>query len=160
VARCPENGSKICGSSKICGRKNGTAALEVGLLLPWIVFSFVAVLDFGFSAYGLIATQNAARVGAMWGAISSANAQSSSLSTNACSYALDELRYAPNVGTSVTTCGASQPVSVSVSYLSSGADQRPCVSVSVTYRLTLLAIPGLVPSSLAITRTVQLPVRS
>jgi hypothetical protein len=140
--------------------KNGNAAVEVGLMLPWIVFSFVAVLDFGFAAYGLIATQNAARVGAMWGSASSTNAQSSSLSTTACSYALDELRYAPNVGTWVTTCGSPGPVSVTTSYLASGADQRPCVSVAVTYKLTLLAIPGIMPSAVSIVRTVQLPVRN
>jgi hypothetical protein len=32
--------------------------------------------------------------------------------------------------------------------------------VSVTYTVTLLAIPGMMPGSLAITRTVQLPVRN
>lgn len=120
----------------------------------------MAVLDFGFSAYGLIATQNAARVAAMWGSATSANAQSASLTTTACSYALDELRYAPNVGTGVTTCGTSGPVNITASYLASGADQRPAVSVTVTYKLALMAIPGLMPSTLSISRSVQLPVRN
>jgi hypothetical protein len=120
----------------------------------------MAVLDFGFCAYGLIATQDAARIGAVWGSATSANAQSSSLSTEACSYALAELRYAPNVGASVTTCGGSSPVSVSATYAASGAGQLPTVSVTVTYTVTLLAIPHIMPASLAITRTVQLPVRN
>lgn len=142
------------------GSNRGAAAVEVGLLLPWIVISFLAVLDFGFCAYGLIATQNAARIGASWGSATSANAQSASLSTKACTYAIEALRYAPNVGTSVSGCGGTSPISVTATYASSGADQLPTVSVTVNYKLGLLAIPGISGSSLTITRTVQLPVRN
>jgi Flp pilus assembly protein TadG len=149
------------GSSRFSpGSRRGNAAVEMGLLLPWIVISFLAVIDFGFSAYGLIATQNAARIGAAWGSATSANAQSASFSTKACAYAIEALRYAPNVGTSITSCGGASPVSVTASYNSSGADQLPTVSVSVSYKLNLLAAPGVSGSNLTITRTVQLPVRN
>ena len=141
------------------GARRGQAAVEVGLLLPWMVLSFVAVLDFGCATYAMIATQNAARVGAMWGAANSTNAQSgSTFTTAACTYALAELQYAPNMA-SVTNCTGSSPVTVTASYAASGADQLPTVTVQVTYSLALLAIPALMPSTLAITRTVQLPVR-
>jgi hypothetical protein len=107
----------------------------------------------------MIAVQNAARVGAMWGAISSTNAQSGSTFTNkACTYALDELEYAPGMS-GVSTCGGTSPVSVTATYSASGAAAMPTVTVRVTYTVTLLAIPAMMPSSLAITRSVQLPVR-
>lgn len=141
------------------GWEHGQAAVEVGLLLPWMVFSFIGVLDFGCSAYAMIATQNAARIGAMWGAANSTNAQSgSTFTTEACTYALDELQYAPNMA-SVSTCGGTSPVSVTATYAASGADALPTVTVAVTYTVTLLGIPGVMPGSLAITRSVQMPVR-
>jgi hypothetical protein len=147
-------------SKQRLGSRQGQAALEVGLLLPWLVISFMAVLDFGFCAYGLIATQNAARIGAAWGSATSANAQSSNLSTKVCGYAIDALQYAPNVGSSVTTCAGSSPIRVSTTYNAQGADNLPTLTVTVTYTVTLMAIPGISPSSLGIVRTVQSPVRN
>jgi hypothetical protein len=144
----------VCrGSGFSFGSKRGNAAVEVGLLLPWIVFSFVAVLDFGFGAYSIIATQNAARIGAMWGAASSTNAGSGNFNSTACSYAASALQYAP---TPVSGCGTTLSVTTSNPTVGSLAT----VQVSVTYTVKLLAIPGIMPGSLAITRTVQLPVRN
>lgn len=147
-------------STSFSGSKRGQAVVEFAFLLPWIVVAFIAVLDFGFCAYGLIATQNAARIGAEWGSATSANAQSNNLSTKVCNYALATLQYAPNVGTSVTTCGGTSPVSVATSFSLTGADGLPTLTVRVTYTVSLLAIPGISPSSLAINRSVQLPVRN
>jgi Flp pilus assembly protein TadG len=146
------------------GSSRGSAAVEAGLLLPWMVLSFVAVIDFGFCGYGLIAVQNAARIGAVWGAATSANAQSGTTLTNkACTYALNELRYAPNVGSSVTTCGGISPISVNTSYLSaaqSADKQNAAVSVTVNFSVPMVAIPAIMPSTMVLTRTVQLPVRN
>jgi hypothetical protein len=139
--------------------------MEVGLLLPWLVIAFMAVLDFGFCAYGLIATQSAARTIAAWGSATSANAanlnsgQSASV-TKACTYAYDALQYAPNVTSSASTCPAGGPIHVSTTYNSQGADNLPTLTVTVTYTVTLLAIPGISPSSLTLLRTVQSPVRN
>ena len=129
-------------------------------MLPWLVFSFMAVIDFAFCIYGLIATQDAARIGAIWGSANSNNAQSTSFASTACTYALAELQDAPNVGTSVTTCGGTSPVSVTTQYLASGADNLPAVTVSVTYKVNLLGIPLIMPQSLSIGRKVQLPIRN
>ena len=137
--------------------------MEVGLLLPWIAIAFIGVLNFGFCAYGLIATQSAARAIAAWGTATHTNAQSITTQaslTTMCNYAIGELQYAPNVGTSVNTCGGSSPVSVSATYNASGADLLPTLTVTVTYTVSLLPVPGISPSSLAIARTVQLPVRN
>jgi len=139
------------------------AAVEVGLMLPWLVVAFVGVLDFSYGTYGLIATQSAARAGAEWGSATSAVA--SNITTNAntqtlCNYATGALEYAPNVGTSVTTCGGSSPISVTPTYNATGHGGIPTLSVSVTYTVNLLAVPGVSLSTLAITRKVELPVRN
>jgi hypothetical protein len=132
-------------------------------MLPWIAIAFIGVLNFGFCAYGLIATQNAARAIAVWGSATHTNAQNISSQaslTTMCNYAIGELQYAPNVGTSVNSCTGSSPISVSATYNASGADLLPTLTVSVTYTVSLMPVPGISPSSLAITRTVQLPVRN
>jgi hypothetical protein len=137
--------------------------MEMGLMLPWMALLFVGALDFGFCAYGLIATQDAARAAAAWASATSTNAQSANLSTTVCPYALGELQSAIGVGTSVNACGGNSPVSVTATYLAaaqSADKQNPAVSVSVTYTLPLVAIPVVMPASFAITRTVQLPVRN
>jgi hypothetical protein len=49
---------------------------------------------------------------------------------------------------------------VSPTYNASGHGGIPTVSVSVTYTVNLLAVPGVSLSTLAITRKVELPVRN
>jgi hypothetical protein len=137
--------------------------VEVGLMLPWLVISFVGLLDTGYGAYGLIATQSAARAGAEWGSATSAVASSITSTANTqilCNYAIAALEYAPNVGTSVTSCGGSSPISVTPTYNATGHGGIPTVTVSVTYTVNMLAVPGVSLSTLAITRTVELPVRN
>lgn len=148
------------GSMFSSGTERGTSVVEVALFLPWIVICFLAVLDFGYCAYGLIATQDAARIGAEWGAATSSNASSSNLSSQACHYATQALEYAPGVGTSVTTCGGTSPISVTATYHASGSDGLPTVTVSVSYTVSLLYLVGTFPSSFTITRAVEFPVRN
>ncbi|HVW06971.1 MAG TPA: TadE family protein [Bryobacteraceae bacterium] len=147
------------GRKRLFGPERGTAAVEVALLLPWMVIAFIAVLDFGFSSYALIATQNAARIAATWGAASTAN-QTALTSSLACgTYALPEFKYAP---TPISACGSSlsaTPSSGNIGAAGTGAGQIPYVQVAVGYTVGLLAIPGIMPSSITITRTVAMPVR-
>lgn len=145
------------------GSRRGQAAVEVGLMLPWLVIAFVGLLDTGFGAYGLIATQNAARAGAEWGSATSTVASNITTTANKqtlCNYAIWALEYAPNVGTSVSSCGGSSPISITPTYNASGHGGIPTLTVSVTYTLSLLAVPGVSGSTLAITRIVELPVRN
>jgi hypothetical protein len=130
-------------------------------MVPWIVVAFMALLDCGFCIYGLIATQNAARTIAAWGTATHTNAQNiATETTTLCNYAIGALQYAPNVGTSVNSCTGSSPIRVTPTYNATGSDGSPTLTVSVTYTVTLMAIPGISPSSLAITRQVELPVRN
>jgi hypothetical protein len=122
----------------------------------------MALLDFGFCIYGMIATQNAARTIAAWGAATHTNAQNiGSETTTICNYAIGALQYAPNVGTSVNSCTGSSPIRVTATYnYPAGSDGSPTLTVAVTYTVTLMAVPGISPSILAITRQVELPVRN
>jgi Flp pilus assembly protein TadG len=138
----------------------GQAIIEVTLLIPWIVIAFVAAFNFGIFAYALVSTQNAARSAAMYASQSLTVAQSGSIATEVCLYALGELRDAPGVGSGVTTC-TGMPVTVTVTPKTPGAGDMNTVQVSVTYNtMQLIALPGLMAGSLAIKRTVEMPIRN
>ncbi len=140
--------------------RRGQAVVEITLLLPWIVFSFVAAFNFGVFAYALISTQNAARSGAMYAAQSLSVAQNGAIVSQVCPYVLGELADAPGVGSGVTGC-ASSPVTVSVTAHTPGSANMDTVTVSVTYNtMQLIPLPGLMAGSLAITRSVEMPIRN
>lgn len=137
------------------GSRRGNAMIEFALLMPWYVFLFVGVFDFGFYAYSLIAAESAARVAALYCATNSTTATDSS---TACGYALDQLRNLPNIGPSLSTCNAS-PITVNASPWS-GPDGNSGTSVLVTYTTPqLIPIPGLLPGQLTINRRVKMPLR-
>jgi Flp pilus assembly protein TadG len=138
--------------------RRGSSIVEFALLCPWYIFLFVGAYDFGFFSYSLIATETAARVGAMYGAASSSAAVDVA---GACKYIIGQLQNLPNVGTSVTTCTAA-PINVTAS-LVTGADGTANGDASFTVAYTtphLIPIPGLLPGSLVVTRTVQMKLRS
>ena len=100
--------------------------------VPWFIFLFVGVYDFGFYGYSLIATTASARAAAGYCAQSSSTETACNASTTtACTYALDTLKFLPNVSVNVTSCGAA-PVTLSES---SGTDaySNPYVVVTVAY---------------------------
>ena len=140
-------------------RRSGQAVIEVTLLVPWIVFSFVAAFNFGIFAYALISTQNAARSAAMFASQSLAVAQGGSIVTQVCPYVLGELGDAPGM-TGVASC-SSAPVTVTVTPRIPGAGNMNTVQVSVAYRtMQLIPLPGLMAGSLTITRMVEMPIRN
>lgn len=140
--------------------KRGQAVVEVTLLIPWIVFAFICAFNFGIFAYSLISTENAARTAATYASQSLSVAQGGSIVTQVCPYVLGELGDAPGVGSAVTTCTAS-PVTVSVTAETPGSGNMNTVKVAVTYNtMQLIPLPGLMAGSLAITRTVEMPIRN
>lgn len=115
----------------------------------------MAVLDFGFSAYALIATQNAARIAATWGSASTANFNALKATPSlACgTYALPVFKYAP---TPVTACGSTL---TATSDTTQSMNSIHYVQVAVAYTVNLIPIPGIMPGSITINRTVFMPVR-
>jgi len=138
-------------------RQRGSAVVEMSLMMPWIAFLFVGILDFGFYAYAAIATQTAARTAAMQSAIANDVSQ-------ACTAALNELKGLPNVG-SIVSCGA-LPVIVTATVLNAGTTP-PCADcslnatatsaqVTVTYQsIPMIPIPGVLTARLTLSRIAE-----
>jgi Flp pilus assembly protein TadG len=144
------------GASRGRANQQGQSLIEVALLLPWLVFGFIGAFDLGIYSYSLISVENAARVVGMYASSSTSVAENPTL---ACTYALAELKDSPGVG-STSSCSAGSVVTVSTSYLASGADGLPAAQVSITYTPTkVITIPGLLNGSMTITRTVEFPIR-
>jgi len=137
----------------------GGSALEMAMLMPWYIFLFVGAFDWGFFSHALISTASAARVVALYSSQSAAYAATNSTNTtNTCTLALEELRYADNDLSTLTTCTA-LPVIVSYSSVT-GADGQAAASVTVQYQtLQLIPIPGLLAGQFTFQRTVQMRLR-
>jgi len=91
-------------------RQRGQAIVEAALMMPWLAFLFVGVLDFGFYAYSAICVQNAARAVAI-------AAASGTGAASACQAALGELTGLPNmIGATLSNC-TSDPAAVGGSKL-------------------------------------------
>jgi hypothetical protein len=119
------------------------------MLAPWYIFLFVGVFDWGFFAHGLLSTENAARVGAVYYALSGGD------STWVCNYALWELRTAVNISGALTTCN-SLPVIVTTSAIT-GPDGASAYQVAVEYQTqNLIPIPFLLNSQYTFYRVVKM----
>lgn len=149
---------------KLVGRRrnsrHGGSALEMALLMPWYVFLFVGAFDWGFYAHALISTESAARVAALYASGSTTTATDA---TTACNYAMEELKVAANIGTSITCPSTSLPLIVTAT--APGAANCPggqaCTQVTVTYQTVgVIPIPGLLQSQPTFYRVVQMPLRS
>ena len=131
-------------------RHQGQALVEITLLAPLLFLLFIGALDFGFYAYAIIATENAARVAVMQ---TSKNTLTQANSTLACGYALTELNTLPNTR-SLSVC-SSLPVIVSAGSVVDD-DGASASLVSVTYQtIQMIPIPGLT-GRVTLTRTAQM----
>jgi Flp pilus assembly protein TadG len=137
---------------------SGGSALEMAFLLPWYLFLFVGAFDWGFYAHALISTESAARVAALW---ASGDTSKASDSNGACTYALEELKIAPNVG-SVTCPATTLPVIVTAALTPPDSpDGQPGTKVAVTYQTTgVIPIPGLLKKQATFYRVVWMRLRS
>lgn len=138
--------------------RKGNNIIEFAFIAPWYLMLFSGAFDMGIYNYSLIGVQNAARTVALYCAATSSTCPTTS--TTPCSYALDQLRDLPNVGSSVTTCTSPSPVSVSVSYVT-GPDSNSAAQVTVSYTSPgLFALPKSVAGQYTATRTVTMRIGS
>jgi hypothetical protein len=124
--------------------------VEATLMLPWIMFLFIAVFDIGFYYYGAIATENAARAAVLANTSMLNNENNQSL---ACRYAMEEMRAVPNIAvldftTFNCTAAPLQVDSIGVT----GPDGRPAARVTVTYQSDLFLPLPFLPGRLNLTR--------
>ena len=133
----------------------------MALFLPWYIFLFIGTFDWGYYAHALISTESAARVAALY---TSTSASTAADATNACVYANEELRIAPNIP--VTPSCSASPLIVTAKQLTSSTtpaspDGQPASQVTVQYTTVgLIPIPGLLESSATFYRVVQMRLRS
>jgi Flp pilus assembly protein TadG len=143
-------------SSSARYRKNrrGSAFVEFTLLFPILFFMLLGAFDMGFVCYALIATQNAARVAALYTSLPG----NQSDATTACLYVRAELQMMPNYSQLPAACNA-LPLRVTV-LSGNGPDGMPASTVTVSYKtVQLIPIPA-VPAQLTISRTVEMRVRT
>jgi Flp pilus assembly protein TadG len=142
----------------------GGSALELALVLPWIIFLYIGAFDWGYYAHALISTENAARIVGNWASYNTVNASDSS---GACTLAVEELRIVPNIS-ATQTCGSGQVVNVSTALVGPGQTDTNsayggdyAAAVSVTYTtLQLIPIPGLLKNQATLYRTVRMRIRN
>ncbi len=136
-------------------QERGNAVIEVSLLAPWILFLLVGVLDFGFYSYAAITTENAARIGAQYGA---AGASTAGDSAGACPYVLQEALALPGIKSSMNC--QSLPLVVTLTPVT-GPDGTAASLASVTYQtMPMIPIPGILQGQLTLTRSVEMKVRN
>jgi hypothetical protein len=141
-------------------RERGQAVVEVTLMMPWIVFLFFGVFDFGFYAHAAICTQNAARAAAV------AASETATAIVTPCSAALGEFRMLPNVGYNPSlTCG-SLPVIVTLNTLATctlcdHGTTYPTKQAVVQYQsVPVFPIPGIMNGQMTMTRVAAMRVIS
>ncbi|HET8550035.1 MAG TPA: TadE family protein, partial [Bryobacteraceae bacterium] len=98
--------------------ERGNAIVETTLMMPWIFFTFLLVVDFGFYAYAAIVTENAARVAALASAKSDGTAGSQFY---ACQYAKPEMQFLPNSSQFSANCDA-LPLSITAQKVAAADD--------------------------------------
>jgi len=162
----PDAGKRAAEERLRARRRRGNNLIEFSLIVPWYIFLFVGALDSGFFAYSLIASQTAAREGALYCAsLGSGSPCVDSASSTQCGYALDQLRMMPNVGSALITCGtsttvtAAAPVAVSTATIitNPASATYPGTAVTVVYLTpNLIPIPGIFPGQVTITRVVKM----
>jgi Flp pilus assembly protein TadG len=135
--------------------RKGNSLIEFSFILPWYVFLFVGSYDLGMYSYSLIALEEGVRMGAVY---ASQTVTTSSDSTGAGTYVLGSIKGLPNIGTSVTSTSTA-PIVVTAT-AGTGPDSAPDTTVTAVYTTpTLIPIPGILPGSLTITRSVEMRVQ-
>lgn len=148
----------------IARNQKGNSIIEFSLLMPWFLFLFTGVFDFGYYSYALIAVENAARVAALH---SSANSTTANDQAGACALAAQELAGLPNVGSAYSGGCTANPVTVTSNYCdgstacygsTDSVDGGPAAYVTVTYQMPpLFRIP--IPGVTSITRSAEMRLR-
>jgi len=119
--------------------------IELTFMMPWLIFLFIGVYDFGFYSYMLISVQNAARAEAVHNSMSKAAATDPDGS--GCQIALSELQFAA-YGRSMTGCTAA-PLVVTPTLVTgaSSPDGNDAAKVDVLFTTTFaIPLPGVLPN--------------
>ena len=126
--------------------------MEFALLAPWYVFIFIGIFDWGFFAHGLISTENAARVAAVY--LAQQNTPTDQAA--AFNYALTEMQTSVN-GSGMSNCNC-LPLIVTAAKVT-GPDNADAVQVTVEYQVQqLIPIPGILPATFTFYRMAEMKI--
>ena len=127
--------------SRKCTSRRGAAAVELALLLPVLLFLFVAIIDFGRVFYYSQTVENSARAGALY--LSDDDAIATSPYANVTAAALAD---ASNLSPQPTVASSN----------GTDASGNPYVRVTVSWSFHLIInYPG-IPGTVSLARTVQM----
>ena len=118
------------------------AAVELAVLLPFLVFVFVIGVDFARVFYHCVTLTNCARNGAIYGSADPTHAADTAGIQAAALADATNLSPTPTVTSATAT----------------DADGHPCVQVTVTYTFQMLTNYVGIPSAFNLSRTVQMRV--
>jgi Flp pilus assembly protein TadG len=135
------------------GRRSGNNVIEFALIAPWYIFLFIGTFDMGLYGYAQIAVQNAARIAALHCSAS----VTAVTDGKACTLALYQFQNLPVVPTVCT----GNPLTVTATAVSGPEGvANSAAQVTVAYVMPALAgIPGILPGSYTVTRTVTMKIR-
>lgn len=151
------------GNVRTSRRRAGNSMVEAAFVMPFFIFLFLGVFDFGFYAYALICVENGARAAAMH---TSTNGNTDDDSEGACRAALEEMKGLPNVPRTLacpacafgSSCTVG-PLSVTATAIPAGASADglfPASRVAMRYQtIPLFPIPGMA-GQFTINRTVEM----
>jgi Flp pilus assembly protein TadG len=135
-------------------RRRGSSVVELTMLVPWILFVVVGVVDTGFFFYDMIAVENAARVAAEYASQSTALAGDTDA---ACTKVRADMAQVPGVS-GLANCNSAPLVVTAASVI--GPDSQQATSVTVTYHTSgFIPIPGLLKGALNVTSNVKMRVK-
>ena len=132
LCRTPHRGSE---------RRTAVAAVELAVLLPFLAFIFVVTVDFSRIFYDSLILNNCARNGALYGCANPANSLDTTGIQNAALADASNLNPTPTVTSTTGTNSDGNYVQVTVTW---------------TFQ-TITNYPG-IPSTITLTRTVQMRV--
>jgi Flp pilus assembly protein TadG len=122
--------------------RRATAAVELAVLLPFLVFVFVIGLDFARIYYHCVTLTNCARNGALYGSKDATHAADTAGIQAAAQADASNLTPTPDVASTTGT----------------DVDGHPYVQVTVSYTFQMLTNYAGIPSSIGLSRTVQMRV--
>jgi Flp pilus assembly protein TadG len=128
--------------SRASGSRRAVAAVELAVLLPFLMFVFVAGVDFARVFYHCITLTNCARNGAVYGSADATHAADTAGIQAAALADATNLSPTPTITSAVGT----------------DADGHPCVQVTAAYTFRMITSYAGIPSSFDLSRTVQMRV--
>jgi Flp pilus assembly protein TadG len=150
LIRLSPNGNHPCRCGG-CWQRPGLAAVELALLLPFMMFLFLVTIDFARVFYYCVTLDNCACNGAIFGSNAYSSTAWQGTGGQITSIQAAAIADAANFRPALTTNNVTVKNTTD-------ADGNTVVKVTVSYTFTPIATLGVIPASFNISRTAQMRV--